>query len=224
MLVRHSQTHTLPFLQSSPPEPFHNHDAHISSPTAVQLPPKRDRPTLPTKAFTIRPATIDDAPSVAHLGATVFSSTFGFSIPTGDLSTYLDEAYSVSAIENDIHHPHKHILVACSTTTNKILGFAQLTEHTSERCLADLPAASLVELQRLYVHGEFHGHGLGRALTSEIEALATRKGYQVMWLGVWEGNFYAQRVYEKMGFNRVGEHEFKMGRCIQTDWIMCKEL
>ncbi|KPI36665.1 uncharacterized protein AB675_10040 [Cyphellophora attinorum] len=45
-----------------------------------------------------------------------------------------------------------------------------------------------------------------------------------MWLGVWEGNFVAQGVYEKAGFERVGDHEFRMGRCVQIDWIMVKQL
>ena len=45
-----------------------------------------------------------------------------------------------------------------------------------------------------------------------------------MWLGIWEGNFVAQKVYEKMGFGKVGEHEFQMGKCIQIDWIMWKDI
>ena len=81
-----------------------------------------------------------------------------------------------------------------------------------------------MELQRLYVSRDAQGLGVGKTLMSSIETKAREMGYQYMWLGVWEGNFIAQRVYESMGFERVGEHEFRMGRCIQTDWIMVKEL
>lgn len=225
-----------------PPPPELHFNAHISSPSAVQI---RERPARASSSsssstaaaaaaatalpsFTIRAATIKDAPAIAHLGATVFSTTFGFSIPTPDLKAYLDEAYSVAAIEADIHSPSTQIIVACAppssqhNTDERVIGFAQLTEGTSEPCIADLD--DLIELQRLYVSSDFHGSGVGRALTARIEAIARTKGSRVLWLGVWEGNFRAQRVYEAMGFARVGDHEFKMGKCIQTDWIMCKDL
>lgn len=165
---------------------------------------------------------MEDAKAIADLGSSVFSVTFGFSIPTKDLAAYLDEAYSIPALQEDILNPKKHVIVACDTTTNQVIAFAQLTEGTTEPCIEDL--ANIVELQRLYVHGDYHGLGLGRALTQRTETMALEKGYQTMWLGVWEGNFQAQRIYEAMGFSRVGEHEFQMGRCIQTDWIMCKTL
>ena len=40
----------------------------------------------------------------------------------------------------------------------------------------------------------------------------------------WEENFKAQKVYERMGFRKVGQHDFKMGNCVQTDWILTKRL
>lgn len=200
--------------------PDYSFNAHISSPAAVQLRPKPDRTHTPT--FTIRPARIQDAPAIAHLGATVFSTTFGFSIPPQDLNDYLSEAYTTSAIEKDIRHPQKKLIVACADSDDRVIGFAQLAEGTTDPCIEDLE--NLVELQRLYVDADFHGSGVGKALTREIETIAKVQRYRIMWLGVWEGNFKAQRVYEAMGFSRVGEHEFQMGRCIQTDWIMIKDL
>lgn len=171
--------------------------------------------------FTIRKATVSDAADIAHLGISVFSATFGFSMPSADLHAYLDEVYAVPAIEADISDAAKHVFVA-TAPSGHVLGFVQLTEGTSEPCLSELD--SLVELQRLYVNRESHGMGLGKALAQSVEALARSLGYRSIWLGVWEGNFVAQKVYESMGYERVGDHEFRMGRCIQTDWIMCKLL
>ncbi|KAK7890431.1 hypothetical protein LTR67_008318 [Exophiala xenobiotica] len=207
------------------PVPPHEHhfNVHISAPTAVQSLPRLEKPgPNPSKAFTIRAATIDDAEAIAHLGATVFSTTFGFSIPTADLEAYLGEAYTGAAIENDIRSSSTHIIVACAESDGRVIGFAQLTEGTSEPCVDDLEG--VVELQRLYVEADFRSSGVGRVLTTQSEDLARKLGYRIVWLGVWEGNFKAQRVYEAMGFTRVGEHEFKMGTCIQTDWIMVKDL
>ncbi|EXJ91811.1 hypothetical protein A1O3_00361 [Capronia epimyces CBS 606.96] len=202
------------------PLPEYSFNAHISSPAAVQLRPRLETTQTPT--FSTRAATVQDAPAIAELGSTVFSTTYGFSIPTPDLNAYLDEAYSISAIVKNITSPSIHVVVACSDSDNRIIGFAQLTEGTTEACIEDLE--SIVELQRLYVHVDYHGAGVGRTLSKEIEKIARDRGYRTMWLGVWEGNFRAQRVYEAMEYSRVGEREFKMGQCIQTGWIMCKDL
>ncbi|RMZ90853.1 hypothetical protein DV736_g1918, partial [Chaetothyriales sp. CBS 134916] len=151
--------------------------------------------------LTFKSATLADAPSITQLGRSVFTDTFGFSIPTNDLQTYLDEVYTLPAIEADIASPTKHIFPS----------------------LADIP--NLVELQRLYVRGDSYGRGLGKALAAYAESLARHQlGYSNIWLGVWEGNFVAQRVYETLGYERAGEHEFTMGRCVQIDWIMLKPL
>ncbi|OAP61664.1 hypothetical protein AYL99_03867 [Fonsecaea erecta] len=240
MLVQHQ--HPVP-LPTSPPSASsttseylaYHYNAHISSPAAVQVRSKpidvdslvpRTKPSV-----TIRPAVIADAPAIARLGSTVFATTFGFSIPTNDLKAYLDEAYSVEAIEEDIRCATKHILVACAKAPSidgnedseqEIVGFTQLTEGTSEPCISDVE--SIVELQRLYVSTTFHGNGVGKLLASQIEDVARRLGYKALWLGVWEGNFRAQKVYEGLGFEKVGDHEFKMGKCIQMDWIMLKQL
>jgi ribosomal protein S18 acetylase RimI-like enzyme len=109
-----------------------------------------------------------------------------------------------------------------STTEGEIVGFAQLTEGTTEPCLSHITGA--VELQRLYVSTQHHGQGIGQRLAREIESLARTLAYKALWLGVWEGNFKAQRVYEALGYSKIGDHEFKMGKCIQMDWIMCKDL
>jgi ribosomal protein S18 acetylase RimI-like enzyme len=109
-----------------------------------------------------------------------------------------------------------------ATSTDEVIGFALLTEGTTEPCLSSL--RSLVELQRLYVSTSSHGLGVGKHLVREIERMAVQKGYERMWLGVWEGNFRAQKVYENLGYRKVGDHEFRMGSCIQMDWIMLKRL
>lgn len=203
-----------------PPPPELSYNPQLSSPSPVQVRSKPQRSG--TQPFNLRAATVEDAQAISDLGSSVFSLTFGFSIPSKDLAAYLDEAYSITALREDILSSRKHVIVACEPANGHVIAFAQLTEGTSEPCIEDL--ANIVELQRLYVHADYHGLGLGKALTQLTEKMALDKGYQTMWLGVWEGNFQAQRIYEAMGFSRVGEHEFQMGRCIQTDWIMCKAL
>lgn len=181
-----------------------------------------DRETMESKVdFTIRPAQDKDAGAIALLGSSVFSATFGYSMPLADLEHYLKEAYSLSQIHNDISSPDTEVLVACDNS-DQVIGYAQLRKGSSEPCVAD--AEKPIELLRLYINPKNHGQGIAKVLVRDLESMAREQGYKTMWLGVWEENFKAQKVYERLGYVRVGEHDFVMGECVQTDWIMSKAL
>jgi ribosomal protein S18 acetylase RimI-like enzyme len=166
-----------------------------------------------------------DAPQIGALGSTVFTTTFGWSLPASDLADYLESAYSMPSTTSDLQNPSMTTLVACSNVApSRILGFAQLnrSSSTAEPCVKDSPKP--VELQRLYVSTEAHGLGLGKKLVEEAERIAVEEGYETLWLGVWEENFKAQGFYGRVGFEKCGGHDFVMGTCVQTDWIMKKTL
>jgi ribosomal protein S18 acetylase RimI-like enzyme len=181
-------------------------------------------PTTSTKETTIiRLASTQDASQIASLGASVFSTTFGYSLPPADLTAYLSSAYSTPSITTDILNPSMTTVVASPTASpSTVLGFAQLTRGSSEPCVVNDP--SPVELQRLYVSTEAHGLGLGRKLVQEVEKIAKAEGYETLWLGVWEENAKAHGFYGKVGFERCGSHDFVMGETVQRDWILKKSL
>lgn len=169
----------------------------------------------------LRLAQPKDVQTITTIGSTVFSLTFGYSLPASDLAAYLDDAYGPSSIASDLANPQIDTIVACSDLDH-VIGFAQLTRGTLEECLSH--KEKQVELQRLYVAQEYHGMGVGKALIERVEEMAREQGFRTLWLGVWEENLKAQKVYERMGFEKVGEHDFKMGECVQTDWILSKDL
>ena len=47
-----------------------------------------------------------------------------------------------------------------------------------------------------------------------------RKGPRRVWLGVWSKNHGAQRLYERLGFEKVGEYEFLVGKTRDHEFIM----
>lgn len=197
-------------------------------------------PSSPPPTVQIREARPSDAPAVAALGAAVFRSTFEDSGCTPEqLEQYLAESYSTTAIGADIADPSKTLLVAVEPARDPgpgpagspgggaataIMGFALMTRgsHVHEPCVRHLAAP--VELQRLYVGLGQHGRGVGRALAEAVIALARGEGFEHMWLGVWEENHRAQKIYGKLGFTRIGEHVFDVGGDLQTDEIMFKVL
>jgi ribosomal protein S18 acetylase RimI-like enzyme len=177
--------------------------------------------TKDSAPFTIRIAIPEDATFIQQIGSTVFATTFGHSMPAEDLKIYLEDAYSLQSVLNDIQIPSKTVCVACDAR-NQVVGFATLTEGTIEDCVRSAPAP--IELQRLYVDSAAHGQGVGGALMKHAEDIAKDRGFQTCWLGVWEENHKAQKMYERLGYRKVGDHDFVMGKEIQTDWILIKEL
>ncbi|KAK0647914.1 Spermidine/spermine N(1)-acetyltransferase [Lasiodiplodia hormozganensis] len=172
-------------------------------------------------AVRVRPARLSDAAAIAKLGAHVFSVTFGHSVTADELQAYLDKEYTHAAITADLQNPQKDTILAVDAA-GEVLGFAVLTRGSSEPCVEQLE--SKVELQRIYVHPDAHGKGVGGRLGRRVEEMAREQGFRWMWLGVWEENFVAQKAYEKWGYEKVGEHDFVVGSVVQTDWIMTKEL
>jgi ribosomal protein S18 acetylase RimI-like enzyme len=170
----------------------------------------------------VRDARSEDAFQVAELGFLVFSITFGHSVEPHQLRSYLEESYSMPATAADISDPSKAMIVATNGKNGAIIGFALLTRGTTEPCIEHLQ--NTVELQRIYIHPSFHGKGVGKLLANRLENMAREQGYKYMWLGVWEENHKAMKVYEKLGYKRVGDHEFTIGEIVQTDHIMVKEL
>ncbi|KAF2153931.1 acyl-CoA N-acyltransferase [Myriangium duriaei CBS 260.36] len=169
----------------------------------------------------VRKAVVEDAEQVATLGVHVFTTSFGHTVTKEQLKSFLDEAYSTAAIKNDITNPDKDMLVA-EDDNGTIVGFVLMNRASIEPCVEHLKPK--IELQRLYISIDHHGQGIAQALTREVEDSARKNDFKYMWLGVWENNHRAQKVYKKLGYQRIGEHVFDIGGDLQTDHIMWKTL
>lgn len=178
-------------------------------------------PSSTTSPCSLRKATLADTTAIADLGAHVYALTFGHSVPHKDLSAYLDEVYSLEATAQEIANPEEDLIVATDNQDN-VIGFALLTRGTTDSCLEGMH--NTIELQRIYVHPKAHGSGVGKLLVNCVEEIARKEGCHHLWLGVWEENVKAMRIYERLGFTKMGSHDFRTGQVIQTDLIMVKRL
>jgi ribosomal protein S18 acetylase RimI-like enzyme len=177
--------------------------------------------TSQSESYIIRKATPKDAQPVAELGTHVFTVTFGPSMQPTNLQSYLSETYSISTTVSEIQNPNKDMLLATSTS-GTILGFALMTRGPPEPCIADIPKQ--VQLQRIYLHPEAQGRGVGKLLIKSVEEEARKQGFENLWLAVYEKNDKAIGIYEKLGFRKVGTHDFVTGSEVQTDLVMLKAL
>lgn len=168
--------------------------------------------------YEARPA---DAPALANLAERTFEQTFAESNTEADLRAYVQGAFSLSQIQQELSDPQQLYLLACRVEEPNPCGYAKLRSGSPD---AISVGPRPMELQRLYVEQRELGQGVGAQLMQRCLDVAAAHGYQTLWLGVWEHNLRAIAFYEQWGFQMVGEHGFQLGSDLQTDWIMERTL
>ncbi|TRX97978.1 hypothetical protein FHL15_001188 [Xylaria flabelliformis] len=163
-----------------------------------------------------------EAAAIAKIGADTFTATFGFSVSAEDLAMFLSETYIESAVLADLKDPAIETWVA-RDSTGKVFGMVQLVRGLTEPCVPGDPATH-AELRRLYVDTAAHGRGIGSKLIAAVEEQARAEGFKELWLTVWEDNPSAQRLYFRLGYQKVGSTDFLTGECVQTDYVLSKSL
>jgi GNAT superfamily N-acetyltransferase len=99
---------------------------------------------------------------------------------------------------------------------NRLAGFAAYyrTDHRDE-----------LKLDKLYVHQDYHGRGVGSRLIARVEAAATTQGRPTLILNVNKHNLQAIQVYERNGFAIRESVVVDIGRgFVMDDYIMAKSL
>lgn len=167
----------------------------------------------------VRIGSHEDVALLAELGATTFRCTFAQDNTPEDMEAYLAESFSEEKLRQEISDPLAIFYIA--ELSGKPLGYAKLHMGPPD---ASVTGAKPVELVRLYVLPENIGHGIGTRLMQECIDIAKSRGFETLWLGVWEHNPRAIRFYQKWEFEKVGSHIFQLGSDAQTDLIMQKSL
>ncbi len=167
----------------------------------------------------IRKATLEEIPAVRELAIEVYSDTFAKDNSEKNMKAFFKENYSLEKFTKEYEEPGSTLFIALDNL--KIVGFLRLRENNE---VADRLGNNTLEIQRLYVHKDYHGSSVAKELMNACFKLAQEKKIEWLWLGVWEKNARAQKFYTKLGFERFGEHIFQMGEDPQTDWLMKKKM
>jgi GNAT superfamily N-acetyltransferase len=167
------------------------------------------------KAMNIRYANEKDALLLAELGRKTFYDSFIEFNTEEDMVKYLSEHYSEEIQMSEIQDPNAVFLIA--EQDGMPVGYAKLKGDSKGDGVA---GTNPMELQRIYSIQEYIGKGVGPALMKESIREAKDRGFNCLWLGVWEKNERAIRFYEKWGLKKVGNHIFILGENIQNDFTM----
>lgn len=167
----------------------------------------------------IRRARAADAKLVSLLGAVTFFEAYFEQDDPADLANYIHESFEPEKIRAEIADKNAAFFIIF--LDRHAVGYAKLREDSKVDCVKNETA---VELQRIYLVERVFGKGIGEILLNHCLETAKQKGFETLWLGVWEENKRALRFYEKHGFKSVGKITFPYGATTGTNLVMEKVL
>ncbi len=156
-----------------------------------------------------------DSSLLAELGRKTFSDTFTHDNAPENMAIYLSEHYAPEIQLSELRDPDTIFFIA--EMDHVPIGYAKLKGQSTG---AGVTGTNPMELQRIYTLQTYIGKGIGAELMKECIKEAKQRGFDCLWLGVWEKNERAIRFYEKWGFKKVGHHVFMLGKDIQKDFTM----
>ena len=167
----------------------------------------------------IRRASLDDARLVSLLGTVTFFEAYFEQDDPQDLADYLHESVNPEKISAELASADTEFFILFRN--NCAVGYAKMRTGAKAECIK---SENSIELQRIYLVERVYGKGVGEALLEFCLDNARRRGFEIVWLGVWQENPRAIRFYEKHGFRKVGEITFPYGETVGRNWVMEKAL
>ena len=162
-----------------------------------------------------RPATLADAPALAHLGAETFIASFGHLYTPQDLANFLAEVHNPAAVAGEIEGAEcTHRLVE---DDGALVAFCKLRYPTKFGDYTE--ATNPIELGQLYALPTHTGHGIGAQLMDWALDHARGAGNDAVLLSVYAENFGAQRFYRRYGFAKIADITFKVGDHYDPEYL-----
>ena len=166
-------------------------------------------------------ATSADAELIADLSTVTFIQTYRGTCPDEDLLEFLEECFTANGILNELQDPTDHYFIAY--LKDSPVGYMRLKENYFNNKTMEKQRG--LELKRIYVLKENHSQKMGSKLMMHAIMFASEKGFEALWLGVWEENTQAIEFYKRFGFEDTRQNQtFYIGKTAQTDRRMVKKL
>ncbi len=165
--------------------------------------------------ITYKHCEINDLDLLVEISITTFKDTFGSQNTESDMSNYLAQSFNIDQLRSELQTPS--MLFYFAYVQEQLIGYFKVNFAPSQ---SDINDACSLELERIYILKAFQGKKYGKALLDKVISIAQSNNKQYLWLGVWEKNERAIRVYEKKGFIQFDKHDFLLGKDLQTDILM----
>ncbi len=168
---------------------------------------------------TIRRAGPGDARQLSQFAESTFRATYGAMNNAKQMAIHCQNSFGEQIQAAAISNPDM-VTLLCEHE-GILIGYAQVHWGGAPDFVS---SRSPGELQRLYIGDEWHGKGVAQALMNACFEEMTKRGSDLVWLGVWERNPRAIAFYRKLGFTEVGEQIYSFGDDPQRDIVMARSI
>ena len=163
---------------------------------------------------------MEDVPALSVMAKKTFYDTFTGTCTEDDMQHFLKKYYEEPILAEELNSGIEYYFAEVDGIPAGYISFKDETPDFPE-----IKGSSALELKRLYVLESFHGKGTAHVMMEFFMDHAVSQGYDVVFLGVWEYNFRAQKFYAKYGFKTSEhKHDFPIGDTPQTDIYLIKFL
>ncbi|MBO9675408.1 MAG: GNAT family N-acetyltransferase [Sphingobacteriaceae bacterium] len=168
--------------------------------------------------ITIERVNITDIKKLQEIGRATFFEAFAGVNTEQNMKHYLENSFSEEKLKSELNNSNSQFYFA--RVNGKVIAYLKINFGEAQNEKID----HAIEIERIYVLKAFHGKGVAQSLYQKAIDIAYEMRVKNVWLGVWEENYRALRLYEKNGFTAFGKHSFWLGDDEQTDLLMKKEL
>lgn len=156
--------------------------------------------------FTLRRATLDDAPALSAFASRYFPDAAPDVVPRDAVDTFIAENLNEQKIAEYISTGTYEFTLA-EDPAGEIVGYFGFDLAAEQP--AEIPGHAAY-LSKFYLSESARGTGLARTLMDTVIEAARTAGYDGVHLGTHQLNHRAQDFYERAGFVRVGERFFDL--------------
>lgn len=169
--------------------------------------------------ITIKVADKNDAELIADMSRQTFYDSFEADNTKEDMDIFLSKTFTKEALMKEVVTENNIFLLAYDG--DEPVGYVRMRENNIP---PELGTDRAIEIARIYSIKTSIGKGVGRELMKKCIEIAKEKNHHTLWLGVWEHNQRAIDFYTRWGFEKFSDHDFVLGKDVQKDWLMKKNI
>jgi len=160
-----------------------------------------------------------DIDTLSNISRETFFAAFEHLNSAEDMETYAASSFSREKLTAELHTIGADFYFAM--LDGEVAGFVKLNIGEAQN---EFKQDNSLEIERLYVLAKYQNQKLGRLMLNFAFEAAADNNVDFIWLGVWEHNLRAIKLYESLEFKHCGSHDFMLGTDRQTDLLLRKEL
>ena len=166
------------------------------------------------KSILFRKCQVEELAILRELSIETFTAAFSKQNTKEDMEAYVATAFSSEKMLEEL--TDKNATFYFVETEENIIGYLKLNIEGAQ----SEPIPNGLEIERIYLRATYQGKGIGQLMMDKALGVARQMEKKRVWLGVWGKNYGAVRFYERNGFKKFAEHDFYLGKDLQTDWLM----